>query len=59
MALLGFPAGSDDKESACSVGDLDSISGFGRSPGGGHGESPWTEVPGELQSTGLQRVGRD
>ena len=29
--------GSDGKESACSAGDLGSISGLGRSPGGGHG----------------------
>ena len=33
----GFPGGSDDKESTCNVGDLDSIPGLGRSPGGGHG----------------------
>ena len=31
---LGFPGGS---ESACSVGDVGSIPGLGRSPGGGHG----------------------
>ena len=30
---MGFPGGSDGKESACSVGDLDSIAGLGRSPG--------------------------
>ena len=35
--LLGFPGGSDSKESACNVGDLGSVSGLGRSPGGGHG----------------------
>ena len=34
---LGFPSGSDGKESACNVGDLGSILGLGRSPGGGHG----------------------
>ena len=34
--MLGFPGGSDGKESACSVGDLGSIPGLGRSPGGGH-----------------------
>ena len=34
---LGSPGGSDGKESACNVGDLDSIPGLGRSPGGGHG----------------------
>ena len=33
----GFPGGSDGKESACSVEDLGSIPGLGRSPGGGHG----------------------
>ena len=32
----GFPTGSDGKESACNVGDLDSIPRLGRSPGG-HG----------------------
>ena len=31
------PGGSDSKESACNVGDLGSIPGLGRSPGGGHG----------------------
>ena len=30
---LGFPCGSAGEESACSVGDLGSISGFERSPG--------------------------
>ena len=33
----GFPGGSAGKESACSAGDLDSIPGLGRSPGGGKG----------------------
>jgi len=32
-----FPGGSDGKESTCNAGDLDSVSGLGRSPGGGHG----------------------
>ena len=30
---MGFPGGSDDKESAGSTGDPDSISGSGRHPG--------------------------
>ena len=30
--------GSDGKESACSVGDLDLILGLGRSPGEGNGK---------------------
>ena len=34
---MGFPSGSDSKESTCNAGDLGSISGFRRSPGGGHG----------------------
>ena len=29
----GFPGGSDSKPSACSVGDVGSIPGLGRSPG--------------------------
>ena len=37
MKSLYFPAGSDGKESACDVGDLGSIPGSGRPPGGGHG----------------------
>ena len=35
--ILGFPGGSDYKESTSNVGDLGSIPGLGRSPGGGHG----------------------
>ena len=31
--LLGFSGGSADKESACNVGDWDSVPGLGRSPG--------------------------
>ena len=34
---MGFPGGSDSKESACNVGDLSSIPGLERSPGGGYG----------------------
>ena len=37
IRLLGFPGGSDSKESTCNVGDLGSIPGLGRSPGEGHG----------------------
>ena len=35
--FMGFPGVSDSKESACNVGDLRSVPGLGRSPGGGHG----------------------
>ena len=34
---MGFPNGSNSKESACSAGDLGLIPGLGRSPGGEHG----------------------
>ena len=63
---LGFPGGLDGKEFSCSVGDLGSIPGLGRSPGGGHcnplqlflpGESPRTEEPDS--SMGSQRVEHD
>ena len=58
---MGFPGGSDGKDSTCNMGDLGSIVGLGRSPGGGHGnplqysclENPWTEELGGLQSMGL------
>ena len=36
MCIIDFPGDSDSKESACHVGDLGSISGLGRFPGGGH-----------------------
>ena len=35
--ILGFPGGSDGKESACDVGDPGSIPGSGRSSGEGNG----------------------
>ena len=34
---MGFPCGSDSKESARNVGDLGSIPGLGRPPGEGKG----------------------
>ena len=37
MLSLGFPGGSDSKDSTCNVGDTGSIPWLGRSPGGGHG----------------------
>ena len=48
--FLDFPGGSDGKFT-CSVGDLGSIPGVGR--------STWTEEPGRVQSTGSQRVRHD
>ena len=67
LSLLGFPGGSDGKESACNVGDLSSIPGLGRCPGEGNGiplqysclKIPWKEEPCRLQSMGSQRVRHD
>ena len=62
--LLGFPRGSDGKESACNAGDLGLIPGLGGSLGEGHGNSlqlnsmdrgAWWAI----QSMGSQRVGHD
>ena len=57
---MGFPGGSDDKESACSVGDPGSIPGSGRSlekeiatHSSIHAwRIPWTEEPDRVQSMG-------
>ena len=49
---LGFPGGSDSKESACDVRDLGSILGMQPAPVFLPGESPWAEEPGGLQSWG-------
>ena len=49
---IGFPSGSDGKESACDAGDMGLIPGSGRSPGGGHGnplqQPPPVSLPGEF-----------
>ena len=37
---MGFPGGSDGKESACTTGDPGLIPGSGRSPGEGNGNPP-------------------
>ena len=66
ILYLGFPDGSDGKESSCSVGYLDSIPGLGRSLGGGH-DNPLQysclknahEELDRLQSMGSQRVRHD
>ena len=56
--FLGFPSGSDGKESTCNEGDLGSIPGLGR----GHGnplQYSCLEEPGGLHSMELQRVRKD
>ena len=64
---LNTNGGSDDKDSACFVGDPDSVSGSGRSLENGMATHTsilawrisWTEEPAGLQSTESQRVWHD
>ena len=58
---MGIPGGLDNKKSACNAGDVGSIPGLERFPGGRHGnplqfllpgESPWTEGPGGYSQWG-------
>ena len=46
--FLGFPGGSDGKESVCNAGDLGLVTGLERSPGGGHGHLPQDSFPENL-----------
>ena len=56
LVIKNLPAGAGD------IRELSSVSGSGRSSGGGNGnplkysclENPWTEEPGGLQSIGSQ-----
>ena len=65
LSTLGFPSGSDGKESTCNVGDLGSIPAFGRSPGEGNGypsqhlENSMDREAGGLHSMVLQKVRHD
>ena len=45
-SVMGFPGGSDSKESTCNARDLGSIPGLSRSLGGGNG-NPLQFLPGE------------
>ena len=64
---MGFPGGSEGKESACSAGDLGLISGLGDALEERMATHysilawriPWTEEPGGLQSMGSQGVIHD
>ena len=67
---MGFPDGSEGKESVCNAGDTGdagSIPGLGdplEEEMAPHSSIlawriPWTEEPGGLQSMGSQRVGHD
>ena len=55
LVFLGFPGGSDSKESPCNVGDLGSIPGMERYPGEGNGnplQYPCLENPYGQKSLG-------
>ena len=62
---MGFPGGSDGKESACNAGDQVRSLGWEDPVEKGMAtyssilawKIPWREKPGGLQSMGLQRVG--
>ena len=64
---MGFPGGSDSKESACNAGDQ--VQSLGQEDPLEKGmvthssilawRIPWIEEPGELQTIGSQRVRHD
>ena len=64
---MGFPGGSENKEFACNAGDLGSVPGLRRSPGGGHGnpfQYSWVSLVAQMvknllamQETQVQSLG--
>ena len=65
LGFQGFPNGSMGKESTCNagdIGDVGSIPGSGRSPGGGHGnplQYSCPENPMDRGACGLQSMGSE
>ena len=68
MLIRGFPGGGSDKNLPSNAGDIRDNLWVGKVPWRRKwqptpvflpGEIPWTEEPGGLQSTGLQRAGHD
>ena len=70
VLFMGFPGGTVVENPFANAGDTEDVAlipRFGRAPGEGNGNPlsilawkvPWTEEPGGLQPTGLQRVGHD
>ena len=49
---MGFPGGSEGKESACNAGDLGLIPGWGRSPGDADGYPTPVFSPGGAHGQG-------
>jgi len=54
--IIGFPGGSDGKESAYNAGDPGSIPGSGRSPGGGNGNPLQSSCLGNPMDRGAWRA---
>ena len=48
----GFPGGSEVKNPPDKAGDVGSIPGLGRSPGGGHGDPLWYSCLGKPMDRG-------
>ena len=60
---MGFPGGSDGKESACNAGDLGQEDPLEKEMATHSSilawRIPWIEEPDRLQSMGLQSMGHD
>ena len=56
IRILGFPHSSDGKECACSVGDLGSLPGSGKSPREGNGNALQYPCLGNATDRGASRV---
>ena len=65
--MVGLPWWLSGKEPTCNAGDLSSIPGSGRSPGGGHGnplqdsclENPMDRGAWQARVHGVERAGHD
>ena len=53
---MGFPGGSDSKESACNAGDPGSVSRWGRSPGKGNNYPLYYSCQENLNDRGARRA---
>ena len=53
---MGFPGGSDGKESACNAGDLGSIPGLGGSPGEENGNPLQYSSPENSMGRGADKL---
>ena len=56
LGIMGFPDGSDGKESACNAGDPGLILESGRSPGEGNGNPPQYSCLENFMDRGTRQV---